>query len=152
MSDVRGKNIEEGDVLRGFMRRGGRLEEEMNQVLGRCPVCGEGLSVTRLECPNCDTALEGHFTLGRFHHLSPEQLRFVETFIKCEGKINRVEEELGISYPTVRSRLQEVIRALGYQVEEGPARPSSERRQEILEELSQGKIGAQEAAGLLRGE
>ena len=135
-----------------LVRRGRRLEEEANQVLGRCPVCGEELSVTRLECASCDTALEGHFRLGKFYHLSPEQLQFVETFIKCEGKINRVEEELGISYPTVRSRLQEVIQALGYQMEEGAERPSRERRRDILDQLSQGKIGAEEAARLLRGE
>jgi len=134
------------------MRRGGGLGEEMKQILGRCPVCGEGLSVTRLECPSCDTALEGQFTLGRFYHLSPEQLQFVETFIRCEGKINRVEEELGISYPTVRSRLGEVIQALGYEVEGEEERPSPERRGEILDQLSQGKISAEEAARLLRGE
>ncbi len=136
-----------------LMRRGGGLGEETKRVLGRCPVCGEGLRVTRLECPNCDTAVEGHFTLGNFYRLSPEQLQFVETFIKCEGKINRVEEEMGISYPTVRSRLQEVIQALGYKVEgEVEERPSPERRKEILDQLSQGKISAQEAARLLRDE
>ena len=140
-------------MLRQLMRRGAKLEEGMNQVLGRCPVCGEELSVTRLECPSCATALEGHFTLGRFYHLSPEQLRFAETFIKCEGKINRVEEELGISYPTVRNRLQEVIRALGNPVEEEQTeRPSPGRRREILSQLSQGEISAEEAARLLRGE
>ena len=137
-----------------LMRRGGGVGEEAKRVLGRCPVCGEGLSVTRLECPNCDTALEGHFTLENLYRLSPEQLQFVETFIKCEGKINRVEEELGISYPTVRSRLGEVIQALGYEVEvEGEGeRPSPERRREILDQLSQGKISAGEATRLLRGE
>ena len=139
--------------MRQLMKRGERAEEGMNQVLGRCPVCGEELSVTRLECPSCATVLEGHFTLGRFYHLSPEQLRFAETFIKCEGKINRVEEELGISYPTVRNRLQEVIRALGYPVEEEQTeRPSPGRRREILSQLSQGEISAEEAARLLRGE
>ena len=76
-------------------------------------------------------------------------MQFVETFIKCEGKITRVEEELGISYPTVRSRLNEVIRALGYEVREEVVTP--ERRGEILERVQKGEIRAEEAVELLRG-
>ena len=139
-------------MLGHIMKRGRRPEDEAWQVLGSCPVCGDGLSITRLDCPTCHTALEGHFTLGKFYHLSPEQLRFVETFIRCEGKINRVEEELGISYPTVRSRLLEVIQALGHEIRAEAKQPSPERRKEILDQLSQGTIGSQEAARLLRGE
>lgn len=122
----------------------------MYPVMKRCPVCSSDLEVTRLYCRNCDSTLEGHFELGRFYRLSPEQMEFVETFIKCEGKITRVEEELGISYPTVRSRLNEVIRALGYEV---PAEElvTPERRREILEGVQKGEIKAEEAAELLRG-
>ena len=87
----------------------------MYPVLGKCPVCGESMIVTRLYCRTCDSALEGHFTLGRFYQLAPEQMAFVETFIRCEGKLTRVQEELSMSYPTVRARLNEVIRALGYE-------------------------------------
>jgi len=122
----------------------------MYQVIGKCPVCGEELSVTRLHCRACDTTLEGHFTLGKFYRLSPEQLHFVETFIKCEGKITRVEDELGISYPTVRSRLNDVIRALGYEVP-AEAGASAERRKAILEQVQRGEIGAEEAIEMLKG-
>ena len=93
----------------------------MNPVIGQCPICGHHLHVTRLQCRNCDTAIEGQFTLGRLYELSPEQLEFVETFLRCEGKINRVEQEIGLSYPAVRARLTDVIRALGYEVGEPPA-------------------------------
>jgi hypothetical protein len=122
----------------------------MHQVIGKCPICGDELSVTRLHCRNCDSAIEGHFNLGRFYHLTPEQLHFVETFIKCEGKITRVEDELGLSYPTVRSRLNDVIRALGYEVP-AEATISAERRKEILEQVQAGEIAAEEAAELLKG-
>jgi len=121
----------------------------MNQVIGKCPVCGEELNVTRLHCRACDTTVEGHFSLGRFYRLSPEQLHFVETFIKCEGKITRVEDELGISYPTVRSRLNEVIRALGYEVP-AEAGASAERRKAILEQVQRGEIAAEEAVEMLK--
>lgn len=122
----------------------------MYPVVGKCPICGDDLTVTRLHCRNCDSALEGHFNLGRFYLLSAEQLHFVETFIKNEGKITRVEEELGLSYPTVRSRLNDVIRALGYEVP-AEAAISTERRQSILERVQAGEITAGEAVELLKG-
>jgi hypothetical protein len=96
--------------------------------------------------------LEGHFTLGRFYHLSPEQMAFVETFIRCEGKLTRVQDELGMSYPTVRSRLNEVIRALGYEVSESKPEVSPEERRAILEQLASGEISSQEAVQLLQGD
>ncbi len=122
----------------------------MYQVIGKCPVCREELTVTRLHCRSCDTALEGQFNLGKFYRLSPEQLHFVETFIKCEGKITRVEEELGLSYPTVRSRLNDLIRALGYEVP-AQATISAERRKSILEQVQAGQLSPQEAVELLKG-
>ena len=122
----------------------------MYTVLGKCPVCGEDLTVTRLHCRNCDSAIEGQFGLGRFYQLKPEQLHFVETFIRCEGKLNKVQEGLGLSYPTVRSRLQDVIRALGYEVKEDLSM-APEQRKGILDELAQGKITSEEAIRLLQG-
>jgi hypothetical protein len=126
----------------------------MNQVIGQCPICKDTLHVTRLYCPNCDTTIEGHFALGHLYQLAADQLAFIETFVRCEGKINRVGEELGIPYPTFRSRLTDVIRALGYEVgEEEPATTvSDEERKAILEQLAQGKITSEDAVKRLRGE
>lgn len=123
----------------------------MYPVIGKCPVCGDVLSVTRLHCRNCDSALEGQFTLGRFYQLSPKQLSFVETFIRCEGKLTRLQEELGMSYPTARARLTEVIRALGYEVDEEEEDVSPEERKTILEKLATGDISSQQAVELLKG-
>jgi hypothetical protein len=124
----------------------------MYPLVAQCPICQDDLIVTRLHCRNCDTTLEGYFELGRLSQLTPEQLSFVETFIRCEGKITRVEQELGISYPTVRSRLHDVIRALGYEVGEEEPSISEEKRREILEDLGQGRVTSEEAIKLLRGE
>ncbi|NLS79403.1 MAG: DUF2089 domain-containing protein [Chloroflexi bacterium] len=108
------------------------------------------MNVTRLHCRHCDTTLEGQFALGRFYQLSPEQLAFVETFVRCEGKITRVQEELGLSYPAVRARLNDAIRGLGYEVkEEEPTLPLAER-QAVLDDLAKGKISPDEALKLLR--
>jgi hypothetical protein len=139
--------LEEGKESRSIVQ-----EARMYPVIGTCPVCGETLTVTRLYCRTCDTTVEGHFTLGRFYHLSPEQMAFVETFIRCEGKLTRVQEELGMSYPTVRSRLNEVIRALGYEVSESKPEVSPDERRSILEQLGSGEISSQEAVQLLQGD
>ncbi len=124
----------------------------MYPVPGRCPVCGEETTVTRVYCRQCDTVVEGRFSLGRFHRLTPEQLQFAETFIGCEGKITRVEEIMGLSYPAVRARLHDLIRALGYEVGTESAGVSPEERRSILEELAQGKVSAEEALTLLQGQ
>jgi hypothetical protein len=83
---------------------------------GSCPVCGGKLDITSLSCRNCSTAITGRFESCRFCRLSPEHLSFVEVFVKNRGNIKEIERELGISYPTVRNRLDQVIAALGYSV------------------------------------
>lgn len=125
----------------------------MNTALSRCPVCESELTITRLHCDTCDTTLEGRFTGGPFAHLNTEQMQFVETFIRCEGKITRMEDEMGLSYPTIRNRLHEIIRALGYEPgkDDSPDVPD-ERRRQILEDLDAGKISADAAMRILRGE
>lgn len=115
-----------------------------------CPVCQNDLLVTRMVCRNCGSALEGRFNLGRLFQLTPEQRHFVEAFIRCEGKLNRLQEELGLSYPTVRSRLEDVMRAMGYDVGK-PEEGSDGDRQEILERLARKEISADEALQLMQG-
>jgi hypothetical protein len=124
----------------------------MNTLPTKCPLCGGEVTVTRIYCQDCDTTIEGRFTGGPFSQLTQEQLAFVEMFIRCEGKITRMEVELDLSYPTIRNRLHEVIRALGY--EPGGEEPitglSDAQRQRILEDLDQGQISAAEAMRLLQ--
>ncbi len=81
----------------------------MNKVITECPVCQKKLKITRLNCDKCDTTIESDFELSGIQQLNKEQLRFVETFIICRGNIKDVEKTLGISYPTVRARLDEII-------------------------------------------
>ena len=119
----------------------------------RCPVCKSELEITRLHCSSCDTSIEGRFSGGPIAHLTPEHLDFIVTFVRCEGKINRMEQELDLSYPTIRNRLHEVIRALGYEPgKDEPVEVSAEKRNTVLEDLEAGKISADEAMRMLRGE
>ena len=119
----------------------------------RCPVCRSEMEITRLHCSTCDTTIEGRFSGGPIAHLPSEHLDFIVTFVRCEGKINRMEQELGLSYPTIRNRLHEVIRALGYEPgKDEPVEVSPETRSTVLADLEAGKISADDAMRILRGE
>jgi hypothetical protein len=125
----------------------------MKPSLKKCPVCGDDLTVVRYHCETCDTSIEGRFENSAFPGLTTEQMEFVKTFVRCEGKINRVESELGLSYPTIRNRLHDVIRAMGYEPgKEDTTEVSEEKRRSILEDLDAGKISADDAMRILRGE
>lgn len=130
----------------------------------KCPVCNEKMTITRLACPTCGTAIEGEFTGCRFCELSPEESRFLLAFIKNRGSIKDVEKELGVSYPTVRAALDSLIAALGLNqqpaqvvpnedgtdqaADEAAARASA--RRDILDMLAKHRITAAEAASRLQ--
>lgn len=123
---------------------------DRHRLPGRCPVCESAMDVARLQCPDCGTSVEGRFQLCKFCSLPREQQQFIEVFIKCRGNIREVERELGISYPTVRGRLDQVIGALGYKVEAVAEEERGARRKEVLDSLSRGEITADEAVKLLK--
>lgn len=121
----------------------------MNPVLSQCPVCETELAVTRLHCGECETTIDGRFALGPFAGLSADQMHFVAAFVRCEGKLSHLESELGMSYPTLRSRLHEVIRTMGHEprgkAEQQQSADAATARAEILESLEAGRIDADEA-------
>ncbi|HYG60448.1 MAG TPA: DUF2089 domain-containing protein [Symbiobacteriaceae bacterium] len=124
------------------------------RMISRCPVCSEELVVTRLRCNHCETAIEGTFEVSKFNRLSKEHLEFVEIFLKSRGNIKEVERELGISYPTVRGRLDAVLEALGYRVDpvvaEEVTRGKQTKRKEILDALNRGELSSEEAIKRLK--
>ena len=127
----------------------------MNPALTQCPICQSDLEIVKLYCRSCDTTIEGHFQhTSPFQQLTAEQMSFMVIFIRNEGKINRVGEELGISYPTVRGRLHDLIRALGYEVgeeEETTGSLPEEERRSILDALNKGTLSSDEALKRLSG-
>jgi hypothetical protein len=118
--------------------------------LNHCPVCRADLLVAEYHCEACDTRVRGRFESTTFPGLTPEQLDFVRTFVRCEGKITRVEVELGLSYPTIRNRLQDVIRAMGYEPKRDEMEATAGKRRAVLDDLEAGKISAEEAMRELR--
>ena len=131
-----------------------------HDVISTCPVCSSELAVTRLHCRSCGTTLEGDFSVGRFGRLSRDQMTLLESFLRSRGNLRDMERELGISYPTVRSRVESLVRALGFgargdddPTDEGmPQQPADagDPRQAILERLARHEIGAEEAALAIR--
>jgi len=139
---------------------------QRRHVPGNCPVCGEALVVTRLTCTSCGSALEGTFQpgeigapasagaerFGRLARLDSAQLQFVEVFLRCRGVIKNVEDMLGISYPTVKARLANVLETLGFESDEERPAVDREMRREILADLSSGRISVEEAHRRLRAQ
>ncbi len=127
-------------------------------VISTCPVCAGELAVTRLQCRNCGTAIEGDFSVGRFGRLSREQLALLESFLRTRGNLKELERELKVSYPTVRARVDALVRALGladgsYVAEEEDEAARLEAgalRRDVLERLARHEITADEAAALIR--
>lgn len=118
----------------------------MNHVIGECPICHSDLTVTKLECTECHTELSGQFQLSKFNYLTKEDLYFIEVFIKNRGNIKQIEKELGISYPTVKKTLDEVIVSLGYEVSD----EEKIKKDEVFKKLEKGEISAKEAAKLIK--
>lgn len=119
-----------------------------NPILSHCPVCSSDLLVKKLHCSNCDTTIEGNFTLSKFNYLNKEHLYFIEVFIKNRGNIKLVERELNISYPTVKKMLDEVIVNLGYKVDD--TFDEKEDSINVLDQVKEGKLTVEEALLLLK--
>ena len=118
----------------------------MDHRVSKCPACGNTeFEIQRLRCTNCDTAVEGRFSVSRLATLPEEQVAFVETFVRCRGNIKEVERELSISYPTVRSRLDKVIQLLGFGDDEGRL-----NQREILGALDRKEMSPEEAVLALK--
>ena len=107
------------------------------------------MSISRLDCRTCGTGIQGSYSFSGLSQLTPEQIHFVETFIRCEGKFNRMEKEMDLSYPTLRARLQEVIQAMGFPLPGEKTGISAEDRAAILDRISRGELSAADAMSLL---
>lgn len=117
---------------------------------GKCPVCDAKLHITKLGCPKCATTIEGIYEPCEFCRMEKDELEFVKVFISCRGNIKDVEKVLGISYPTVRSKLDAIIESLGYvlptpKLTKEEVQAKARAKTEIIEQLSQGLLTPAEA-------
>jgi len=123
----------------------------MIKLFNQCPACGGGIIVTECRCASCQLLLRGEFELGQFSHLTDEQLTFIRVFLSARGNLTEVERVLGISYPTIRNKLDEINSALNqvttsrseYTTENTPDREAERRA--ILLKVAEGDLSASEA-------
>lgn len=108
-----------------------------------CPICKQELVVRELHCPSCDVSYKGNFSQSWLGGLNPQQLEFIKLFIIVQGNIKEMETRLGISYPTVKNRLAEIIRFI-VREEQSP-----EDFSDILSDLEQGFISVEEALSMI---
>jgi hypothetical protein len=131
----------------------------MNRLLTQDPASGGELVVTRLWCPSSGVTIEGEFGLGWIGRLSPDQLDFVGLLLRARNNLQRLATELGVSYNTARSRLDEIVDAVGGQIDaeeadrQEPSEPASrvsDGRVQVLEALAAGEITHDEALRYLK--
>ncbi len=125
----------------------------MRKILEECPTCSDALVATELSCDTCETVIHGRYAPCPFCRLSPENLAFLEVFVRNRGNVKGMEAELGVSYWTIRNRLNEVVESMGEEPPPPPPMPpdpgQTARRRDILERLNQGEITVADAAKLL---
>ncbi|NLY09593.1 MAG: DUF2089 domain-containing protein [Tissierellia bacterium] len=116
----------------------------MNKHLSKCPSCKSELVIKSYKCPACAIEVHGEFKQDKFSKLSTQQQDFIEIFIMKRGNLKEVEKVLGVSYPTVRNRLDEIITALGHTVDR------EEGQMEILALIDKGYITPEDGEQLLK--
>jgi hypothetical protein len=110
----------------------------------RCPSCDSQLSIAKLRC-TCETSLEGTFEIPALLRLPPADLDFALRFVKSSGSLKEMAKQMGQSYPTVRNRLNDIIKQL-----DDTQRSTTERRQSILDAIASGKLSVADAEKRLR--
>jgi hypothetical protein len=139
------------------------MEASMLKLFERCPACGGPLVITECRCANCQLQMRGEFQPGQFSVLTLDQLTFVRQFLRVRGNLTELEKVLGVSYPTIRNKLDEInvaldraeaVPAAAAPVDSaqpvGSADPGEQARQAILRQVAAGQLSATEGVQRLR--
>ena len=135
----------------------------MQKLFNQCPACGSPLVITECKCPACQLQMRGEFQSGQLSSLSDEALTFIKVFLSARGNLTEVERVLGISYPTIRNKLDEINNILNRNNEtiiipekttgsaiEKKATSVEDGRKDILQQVSDGRLSPAEAAQKLK--
>lgn len=122
-------------------------KDKQHPLPHRDPISGGPLFISELTGEDSGVTIRGKFAIPRYAQLDPDQSHFLETFLRCRGMLSSMEKELGISYPTVRARLDSLLQALDLKPikDEKNKEKLEERKRKILDDLEAGKISAEEA-------
>lgn len=100
----------------------------MNKLISKCPCCSSTLNITSLQCPDCGVELRNTFEQSAFDRLGSDQMNFLLSFLRYRGNLKSLQEEMEISYPTAKKRLDELLIALEIMQEE-----TSITKQEVVD-------------------
>ena len=114
-----------------------------------CPNCQRGMSVARVECSDCDIAMEGSFDIPPLARLSADDQLFVTVFLRANGSLKEMEKVFGISYPTVKNRLATISSQLP-QVQGVDTEHTKMQDSELLDKLETGELSVSEVLDQLR--
>jgi hypothetical protein len=130
----------------------------MIKLFDQCPACGGIIVVTECKCTNCQLLMRGEFGTGELSSLSDNQMTFVKVFLRARGNLTEVEKLLGISYPTIRNKLDEINGTLDRADATLAVNPSQsavstetvlsitdQARREILRQVASGELTAADA-------
>ena len=135
----------------------------MQKLFNQCPACGSPLVITECKCPACQLQMRGEFQPGQLSNLSDETLTFIKVFLSARGNLTEVERVLGISYPTIRNKLDEINSILNRNNDtiilpdkttgsaaEKKAASVEDIRKDILQQVSDGRLSPAEAVQKLK--
>ena len=104
-------------------------------TMSRCSYCGDAMKVTKVTCESCGLSHEGDFVTPRLYRLTPEDQRFIELFVLASGSLKQMAQLLGVSYPTVRGRLDRLIERIRDEQQRDEI-----RKQQILQDIEDGRL------------
>ena len=115
--------------------------------LNTCPVCKGKLIVKEFYCTDCGTTIKGEFTLGDILNLPKDKLEFLMDYLKLRGNLRELGNQMGVSYPTIRARFDELLEALGIESAAAKKQQDEEKKaqiSEILKQIDSGDISSKE--------
>ena len=122
---------------------------EQRPIGQECPYCGAGMAVTRMTCAQCAVSVDAAFPMSRLASLPVEHQRFIEMFVLSGGNLKEIAEQVGVSYPTIRSRLDKVIESLRNEI--GKTRRVKGNVLDAVEPGTSKSTNAEDAARLIKG-
>lgn len=125
----------------------------MSSQINSCPSCDGELVIRELYCPACDIQIRGNFSAPEADsslRLNSEQQAFLRLFVMSRGNLSDVERSLGVSYPTVRAKLDDLIAAFAAESAPAPAEPEHLDRDEILTRVADGRLSPDQGMAMLR--
>jgi hypothetical protein len=120
------------------------------KIIESCPTCGGPLAITVVRCESCGTEVHSHYQPCPFCRLTPEQMSFILLFVQSRGNLSEVEKALGVSYPTIRGKLDEIIRVVGAPAPAPAAPPAYDPSRDILARVAGGRLSPGAALAALR--